>query len=54
LFFKDPIFKARAAIPAPLQSDRLLTRYSGEGVVKEKNEDKKDNDEEREEGRIKL
>jgi type IV secretion system protein VirD4 len=58
LFFKDPIFKARAAIPAPLQSDRLLTRYSDEGKEKEKNEGKneKDNDEEREreEGRIKL
>jgi type IV secretion system protein VirD4 len=46
LFFKDPIFNARAAIPAPLQSDRLLTRYSDEG--KEKDE------EEYEEGRIKL
>ena len=43
LFFKDPIFKARAAIPAPLQSDRLITRYSGEGKETEK-----------EEGRIKL
>jgi type IV secretion system protein VirD4 len=46
LFFKDPIFKARAAIPAPLQSDRLITRYSG--ARKEKDE------EEYEEGRIKL
>ena len=43
LFFKDPIFKARAAIPAPLQSDRLIMRYSGEGKETEK-----------EEGRIKL
>ena len=43
LFFKDPIFKARAAISAPLQSDRLITRYSGEGKETEK-----------EEGRIKL
>ena len=43
LFFKDPIFKARAAIPAPLQSDRLIMRYSSEGKETEK-----------EEGRIKL
>ena len=43
LFFKDPIFKARAAIPAPLQSDRLISMYSGEGKETEK-----------EEGRIKL
>ena len=28
LFFKDPIFKARAAVPAPLQSDKLINRHS--------------------------
>ena len=27
LFFKDPIFKARAAVPAPLQSDKLINRH---------------------------
>lgn len=30
LFFKDPIFKARAAIPAPMVSDKLIQVHSGE------------------------
>jgi type IV secretion system protein VirD4 len=30
LFFKDPIFKARAAIPAPMLSDNLIPMHSGE------------------------
>jgi type IV secretion system protein VirD4 len=30
LFFKDPIFKARAAIPAPMVSDKLIPMHSGE------------------------
>jgi type IV secretion system protein VirD4 len=37
LFFKDPIFKARAAIPAPMLSDKLIRSHSvenGEEVIK--------------------
>jgi type IV secretion system protein VirD4 len=30
LFFRDPIFKARAAIPAPMVSDKLMPMHSGE------------------------
>ncbi len=30
LFFKDPVFKARAAIPAPMVSDKLIQVHSGE------------------------
>jgi type IV secretion system protein VirD4 len=30
LFFKDPIFKARAAIPAPMVSDKLIQVHSSE------------------------
>jgi type IV secretion system protein VirD4 len=30
LFFKDPIFKARAAIPAPMRSDTLISIERGE------------------------
>jgi type IV secretion system protein VirD4 len=30
LFFKDPVFKARAAIPAPMLSDKLIPMVSEE------------------------
>lgn len=34
LYFKDPIFQARAAIPAPRKSDRLITHPEpGEGIT---------------------
>jgi type IV secretion system protein VirD4 len=29
LFFKDPVFKARASVPAPPQSDKLRQVLSG-------------------------
>jgi type IV secretion system protein VirD4 len=36
LYFKDPIFQARAAIPAPKSSDRLRNIHevkAGEGIA---------------------
>jgi type IV secretion system protein VirD4 len=35
LFFKDPIFKARAAIPAPMQSDKLISTLNDEDKDKQ-------------------
>ena len=33
LYFKDPVFSARASIPAPVRSDILRTRiHEGEGI----------------------
>ncbi|TWI62544.1 type IV secretion system protein VirD4 [Pseudoduganella lurida] len=32
LYFQDPVFLARAAIPAPLESDRLIHLYEGERI----------------------
>jgi type IV secretion system protein VirD4 len=35
LFFKDPIFTARAAIPAPMQSDKLISTLNDEDKDKQ-------------------
>ena len=34
LYFKDPVFEARAAIPAPGISDKIFQGHSQEGVIK--------------------
>lgn len=33
LYFSDPVFRARAAIPAPAASDKLRSLYDGKGIT---------------------